>query len=230
MVTGDILVTLPKASPTTSHPPTQEVFCSLQWRTWDNKNPTTSLSELAQMEALNLGAAAWEDSGSFTWPVVVTRTQQVAGRVSIEVDAHLPGSQPHTAHLLVILPLWQYDLDHDPGIGAAKGVQWWIPGTSPKLKLVNRRTSPKNIAGGVEVATAYANNCDDVERMLLLKEPSPAAATPLPPSTPEPTAAGPDPGVRVSEANTGQLNSEYRQRLLRILSEYNDKSLFPADK
>ena len=49
------------------------------------------------------------------------------------------------------------------------------PGRAPKIKLMTRSTSTKSIDAGVQVATAYATYCDDVERMLLIKEPAPPA-------------------------------------------------------
>lgn len=38
-----------------------------------------------------------------------------------------------------------------------------------------------------------------------------------------------DPGVRVSQANTGQLGPESRAELLGILEEYDSKGLFPPN-
>jgi len=94
----------------------------------------------------------------------------VPGRVSIEVDALLPGPHPHTAQLLVVFPPKLFDRQSKPGISVARGVQWWNPGTLPKLKLANHTTSPKTIAAHVQVAMAYGTNCDDVERMVLPKQ------------------------------------------------------------
>ena len=137
--------------------------------------------QLLTAEALDLGSAAWEDGASLRWPMILAHRAEMAGRVSAEVDASLPGPRPHTAQLLVVFPLKLFDLDGDTSIGVATGVQWWTPGTAPKLKLVNRPTGPKAIEQGTQVATAFATNCDDLERMLLLKEPAPAPSPPPPP-------------------------------------------------
>lgn len=80
---------------------------------------------------------------------------------------------------------WTYDAENSTGISVARGVQWWSLGTAPKLKIANRASS-KSIQPGVQVATAYATNCDDIERMLLLKELAPPTAE----TAPAPDTAG----------------------------------------
>lgn len=77
--------------------------------------------------------------------MTLTRKQEVAARVSVEVDALMTGPQPHTAQLLVVFPLKRFDLADDASIGIAKGIQWWIAGTTPKFKLVNRSTRPESV-------------------------------------------------------------------------------------
>lgn len=231
-VTGKILTTDPNSLPATLPPVSQDTFCSLEWRAERGEEPITPPPEVLSIEALDLGSTAWEDGSSLRWPVVVTTSYTLEGRVSIEVDAHLLGPQPYTAQLLLVFPLKPFDLEGDAGLCIAKGVQWWRPGSAPKIKLVNRTTLVKTLAMGVQVATAYATNCDDVERMLLLKDPTPTPASSRDEKPyPSPTAPDeePDPGVRVTNANTGQLNHEYRSRLLEILQKFNLLRLFPKN-
>ena len=216
--------------------PTQEVFCSVEWRTesQDEKgdDSRTTLPQLLATEALDLGSTAWEDGGSLRWPMVVAKQQTVPGRVSVEVDALLPGPQPHTAQLLVVFPLKLFDRRSNPGVSVARGVQWWTPGTLPKVKLANHTTGPKTVGAGVQVAMAYGTNCDDVERMVLLKQPLPEIRAPEDPPQDE-TAPRSDPlgtqGIRVDEANTGQLGPRSRQRLLDIVNKAATQGLFPAN-
>lgn len=105
-------------------------------------------------------------------------------------------------------------MDGDSGIGADKGVQWWTPGSAPKIKVVNRFTHAKSIEGGTRVATAYATNCDGFKRILifLLKNPPPppAPAREQQLEEPGPEPGAPDPDVRVGNANTGQLSHTAR--------------------
>eukprot|EP00752_Nemacystus_decipiens_P017012 g15230.t1 len=108
-------------------------------------------------------------------------------RTSLRFDI-IHNMLPPTMALLVVFPRAQFDKEKGASIHVARGVQWWTPGIAPKLKLVNHYTSSKSIDQGIEVATAYATNCDDVERMLLWKErpPAPPPAPPPPPTTSPP--------------------------------------------
>ncbi|CAB1096285.1 unnamed protein product [Ectocarpus sp. CCAP 1310/34] len=126
-------------------------------------------------------ACGMEDGSSLRWPMVLAHKQDFAGRVSAEVEALLPGPQSHAAQLLVVFPFGPFDLESDAEIGVAKGVQWWTPGTASKIKLVNRATGPKTVGQGVQVATAYGTNCDDLKRTFLLKEPAPTLLMLAPP-------------------------------------------------
>jgi len=151
-----------------------ELFCALRWEAEEKDNDQgddIAPPHLLVAEALDLGTAAWEDGGSLKWPVTVALQSTVAGRVSIEVEVALPGPQPHTRELLVVFPLKPFDLDYNGTIGVAKGVFWWTPGTAPKITKVNRSATTQTANKDVQVAMAYATNCDDIERMLLLKEP-----------------------------------------------------------
>ena len=163
--------------------------------------------------------------------MTVTHKQELAGRVSVGVEATLPGPQPHTAQLLIVFPLKTCDLEGNASVGVAKGVQWWTPGVPPKLKLVNRATSTKAIEQGVQVAVANATNCDDLERVVLLKEPAPTlqGAEPPPETAGQVPPTVKEPEVRVSEANTGQLGHQSRLRLLEIITRAKKTGLFPAN-
>ncbi|CAB1112528.1 unnamed protein product [Ectocarpus sp. CCAP 1310/34] len=157
--------------------------------------------------------------------------QVIPGRVSAEVGALTLGPRPFTSQLVVVIPLPPFDSEKDVAVGAAKGVQWWTPGAPLKAKLTNHTKHTKSIDAGVQIATAYATNCDDVERMLLLKEPAPPAITPEPPPQPPPTVeASPEPSdtIKVDEINTGPLSPRARTTLLKIIRAQADKGLFPV--
>ena len=215
--------------------PSQESFCTVEWRAEEREEDSDErpplLPQLAVAEATDLGSTAWEDGSSPRWPMVLTHAHDLGGRVSAEAEARLPGPQPHTAQLLVVFPLGPFDLEGDAEVGVAKGVQWWTPGVPPKVKLINRSTGPKTVKQGVQVATAYATNCDDLERMLLLKEPAPMPPAPTPPQATAhmPPPAGDEPDIRVSDAATGQLGHQSRQRLLEVISRAKAKGLFPVN-
>ena len=136
--------------------------------------------------------------------------------------------RPHTKQLLVVFPRPQFDKEKGASVYIARGAQWWTPGSAPNLKLANHSTSPKSIEQGIEVAEAYATNCDDVERMILWKEPGPTPPPAPPPRAPPPPQNGPTaPGVCVSDANTGQLGHESRLKLMAIIAVAKSRGLFP---
>lgn len=153
--------------------------------------------------------------------------------MSVEIDALMHGPRPFSVQLLVVFPLRPFDPGEGVHIGVARGAQWWTPGTSPKVKLTNRTTTSKSIDAEVQIATAYATNCDDVERMLLIKElvPPEIPSEPSPPLAPttEPEAGAPGDRIRVSEINTGPLSPRTRTTLLKIISAQVEKGLFPAN-
>lgn len=79
------------------------------------------------------------------------------------------------------------------------------------------------------MATAYATDCDDVERMLMLKEPEPTTPVHAPsPAPTEPPGNTGEPEIRVSRANTGQLGHQSRLQLLELISRAKAKGLFPV--
>lgn len=198
--------------------PTGDTFYSAEWRELRQQNADAPPSEVDMMAALDLGSTAWEDSATLKWPVYLEHKQVIPGRVSAEVGALIQGPRPFTSQLVVVFPLPPFDSEEDVAVGAAKGVQWWSPGEALKAKLTNHTTHTMTIDAGVQIATAYATNCDDVQRMLLLKEPAPPAITteppPRPPPAPEPSPEPADEGIQVSEINTGPLSPGARTTLL----------------
>eukprot|EP00903_Cladosiphon_okamuranus_P021517 g19781.t1 len=89
----------------------------------------------------------------------------------------------------------------------------------------------KSIDADIQVATAYATNYDDVERMLPLKEPirpEYAMEPPLPPQLEEPKPDTQDECIRMSEIDTGPLSHSARTTLLNIISAQVEKGLFPT--
>lgn len=120
------------------------------------------------------------------------------GRVSVEVETCVPGRQPNDNTLMLAFPLKSFDIDGDAN-NETEGPRWWIPGTRPKLEVVNRTTRHATMAEDMQVATAFATNCEDFERMLLLKEPIPAVEQSEVPAKVEELQDSPekgDPGVR----------------------------------
>ena len=125
--------------------------------------------------------------------MTLASTQNLPGRVSVLAEAFLPGPQPHTKQLQeVVFPRPQFDKQKGASVYIVRGALWWTPGSAPKLKLVNHSTSPKSIEQGIDVAEAYATNCDDVERMILWKELPPTPPPALPPRAPPPAAGRAD--------------------------------------
>lgn len=108
----------------------------------------------------------------WSWPTNRTR----AWRVSAEVETLLPGLYPHTAHMLVVFPRSLSDL-----------LTWRATPRSASSRVLNggpQVPGPERIGQGVPVTTACTTNCDDLERMLLLKAPAQTPPTPGPPPTP----------------------------------------------
>jgi len=80
--TGQIVTapTTPTASTTAI---SIERFCSLQWEAEeedDGEEDEQDPPQVMTAEALDLGAAAWEDGGTLRWPVTLTQQQDVDGR------------------------------------------------------------------------------------------------------------------------------------------------------
>ncbi|CAN0145107.1 unnamed protein product [Scytosiphon promiscuus] len=93
---------------------------------WRAESPDDSMAppaEIAKANALEIGLTAWEGGASHRWPIFLAENQEVPGRVSVEVDAHLPGPQPHVAQLLEVFPRRPFDFERDSDVGVAKGVQ-----------------------------------------------------------------------------------------------------------
>ena len=103
--------------------------------------------------------------------MAVDRKVMIPGGVSVEMDAKVEGAIPHSKTLVVVFPIAPYDLEDSATLGASRGVQWWTPGTPLKIKLDNRTRFPETLPRGTVVAEAFAVNSDDLERMILLKEP-----------------------------------------------------------
>jgi len=150
----------------------------------DDDVQSSAPSDVLAMEALDLGATAWEDAGTQQWDMSITREISVPGGVCAEIDVTVTGSLPHSKTLVVVYPTAPFDLEGKASLGVARGVQWWIPGTPLKVKVDNRGRTPSGLPKGTRIAKAYAVNSDDVERMILLKEP-------LPEKEPEPRKESP---------------------------------------
>lgn len=215
-----------------------------EWILSLDDNQSSIPSEVMAMEALELGTTAWQDEGTLKWDLAIDRNVHVPGGVSVEIEARVTGPIPHSKTLVVVSPVVSFDLEEKATLGVAKGVQWWIPGTHPKIKLVNKAQSPSNLKKGTVVATAFAVNCDDVERMVLLKEPLPehlleeskeesstiSVKTPRPDPQPgenENVEEEKDSSADFTKAKIGQLGPESREKVIEVLREC--KAFYPRD-
>ena len=207
-------------------------FQASHWTPSEDQDQSTLPSEVAAMDALDLGATAWEDDGTLQWRVFLTDTTDIPGGVSVEIDARVEGPLPNAKTLMLVFPVSPFDLEGDGKLGIAKGVQWWSPGSAPKVKITNRSSARDTINGKVQVARAFAVNCHDVERMLLIKQPiveNERTPSPVRGPNPDQDRSQDDRGVKVSEAKVGQLGPEARKRLMTLLEKFNVKKLFPGD-
>ena len=140
--------------------------------------------------------------------------------------------------LVLITPTKSYDLEQGVNLGVARGVAWWYPHTPLPCKVVNVTTSPVTLQRGMKVATVYALNASDIERIKLLHEPLP---TPAPDdgidvvsdadaeAPVEPVSDKQQFQVALSNTNMGQLNSRVKAELLELLQAFRDKGLFALD-
>lgn len=155
---------------------------------------------------------------------------EIPGSTAVEIETNLIGPIPHSRTLVLVFPTSSFDLDTDSTFGVAKGVEWWDPKEKFVLKLVNKSSASATVHEKIQVATAYAVNTSDVERMLLFKEPlledtSPAAKRRIPEL---PRAAPTDHvPVDVATAVMGQLGPETRKKVVNLLREY--EQLFPLN-
>ena len=215
-----------------------------EWILSLDDNQSSTPSEVMAMEALELGTTAWQDEGTLKWDLTIDRNVHVPGGVSVEMEARVTGPIPDSKTLVVVSPVVSFDLEEKATLGVAKGVQWWIPGTHPKIKLVNKAQSPSKLKKRTVVATASAVNCDDVERMVLLKEPLPEQPLEEPmeetstisvkTNRPDPQpgeGANPeeekDSSADFTKAKIGQLGPQSREKVIELLREC--KAFYPRD-
>lgn len=213
-----------------------------EWTVSLDEDQQSQPSEVMALDALELGTTAWTDGGTLKWEMSVDRNVTIPGGVSVEIDAHVTGAMPSSKTLVVVFPVSSLDLEKKVTLGISKGVQWWIPGKRLKIKVDNRAHSSSTLHKGMIVATAFAVNSDDVERMVLLKEPLPEHSpeelkeeypvieprAPAPAPMPgEPQEEPEDPGADFTEAKMGQLGPRSRERVLEVLREC--KAFFPAN-
>ena len=85
--TGELVATTAEAAHSSSRPPTQDGFFSVEWRAAQAEPDSNVPFEAALLWALNLGSTAWQDSRSLQWPVYLAHKQVIPGRVSVEIDA-----------------------------------------------------------------------------------------------------------------------------------------------
>lgn len=115
---------------------------------------------------------------------------------------------------MVINPVRRYDLGEGLELGVPRGTQWWNPVTPVKCKVSNISPANVRLQQGVVVATVYAVNDFDHDRMNSPMEPVEDALVPLTGGRTGPDKAtggakqAPSsvaPRVDLAEANMGNL-------------------------
>ena len=101
-----------------------------EWIFSEDEDQSHSIPEVMAMEALELGATAWQDQGTQKWSMAVDRKVMIPGDVSVEIDAKVEGAIPHSKTLVVVFPIAPYDLEDPATLGVSRAVQWWIQGDS----------------------------------------------------------------------------------------------------
>ena len=119
-----------------------------EWIISEDEYQNHEVPEVLAMEALELGATAWQDQGTQKWSMAVDHKVMIPGGVSVEMDAKIEGAIPHSKTLVVVFPIPPYDLEDSATVGVSRGVQWWIPGTPLKIKVDNRTRFPETFLGG----------------------------------------------------------------------------------
>ena len=191
------------------------------------------------MEALDLGATAWENAGAQQWDLSITRQISLPGggcgqksmsplQALYRIPRLYSGGVPAG-------PLRSRGKDHPRGCKRSAMVD---PRESTKNKGGQQGSHPSGLPKGrITVAKAYAVNSDDVERMILVKDPLPEKepeplkeSTPFRPKT-APSDPMPDevekPHTNFSKANIGPLGPKAYETVHGLL--YECRAFFPAD-
>ena len=71
----------------------------------------------------------------------------------------------------MVEPTNRYDLKLGVDLGVPRGAQWWFPGIPLQCKLLNVTQDNVKIQGELVIATVYAVNNYDQERMKSLMNP-----------------------------------------------------------
>ena len=71
----------------------------------------------------------------------------------------------------MVEPTKRYDLKLGVDLGVPRGTQWWLPGILLQRKLSNVTQDNVKIQGGLVIATVYAVESYDRERMKSLMNP-----------------------------------------------------------
>lgn len=189
-------------------------FSPAQWIPSEDQTPAFRPSEKEAMEALDLGATAWKDKGTIQLPVLITCTADIPGGMSVDLNVRVTGFTPYLTTLLLVFPVASFDLDEDISPGVRKGVQWWNPQATLKVKVVNKTHKKVVVQEGIQVAKAFAVNRDDVERMLLLPE----LIQGNPSSDPQPVKVPPEPTKKASDPESAPAGEQgsYRSGSLKL--------------
>ena len=91
-----------------------------EWIISEDEDQSPAIPEVLAMEALELGATAWQDQGTQKWSMAVDRKVMIPGGVSVEMDAKVEGAIPHSKTLVVVFPITPYDLEDSATLGVSR--------------------------------------------------------------------------------------------------------------
>ena len=137
---------------------------------------STPLAPVPSLPLCSVGQAAWKDDRTLQWELWLSLHVNVEGFVGLAVEGYVRGSQPSERQLVLIQPVAKYDTDS----GAARGVQWWEPGTPLYCRVVNTGRAAGVVRSGHAIAKAIALNVRDEGRFraLFIHHPRPQLTRP----------------------------------------------------
>ena len=217
---------------------------------WDQYSAVEPSTDEQEPEELNepripagtteLESSVWEDEDTLHWKLRMAKYVEVQGGTSIQVDAFVKGPRPQVQQLVLVEPTNRYDLKLREDLGVPREAQWWFLGIPLQCKLSNVTQDNMKIEGGLVIATVYAVNNNDRERIKSVI--NPVSEEPTSPKQdevikekdkwrpPEQRDKGgeiadiPSEATQVDlgEANFGQLSPSEKDTLMGILNEYID--------
>ena len=81
--------------------------------------------------------------------------------MGIATEGRVRGAQPSERQLALIQPVVKHDTDSGAGVGMARGVQWWEPGTPLYCKVVSTGKAAVVVRSGHSIAEVLVLNARD---------------------------------------------------------------------